>query len=96
MKNYSLGQQVIDIRDGKKHIIIDMEFINDIFLIYTDTTSIPSDYIINTENPLWYHLMCRKKTNNRVTSWLKENGTLKIKCDEFDFSSFVKECLGDK
>ena len=61
MEKYFIEQEVIDIRNGETHTIIDMEYICDINLIYTKTTSIPSDYLIDSNESLWFQLLDRKK-----------------------------------
>jgi len=94
MEKYFIGQRVIDIRNGKNHKIIDMEIICGINLIYTETTSIPSDYLIDSKEPLWIQLLNRKKSGENVTEWLLKNGSLKVSLNSnFDFDLFCKNCL---
>lgn len=94
MEQYTIGQKVIDIRNGQLNTIVDFEYINNINLIYTENTSIPSEFLIDTEKAVWYHLLNRRKNGMVVTPWLVANGTLNIRPNlDFDFEEFKKKCF---
>lgn len=93
MNNFSLGQQVLDIRNGEYHIITDYEYVDNQVLYYTNKkTCILNEFIVDTNSCLLFHLIERIKNNRVITEWLRKNGEIKsIKLkDGIDIESVIK------
>lgn len=79
IKDIVPGNQIIDIRDGVYHIVIDKEIFDSVTLFYTDNnTAVPSTYAINTEHLVSSHLLLREINNQPITEWLRKNNELTI------------------
>jgi hypothetical protein len=86
MKNFILGQQVIDIRNGEYHIVTDYEFLDESLLIYTDKKScIHEQFIIDTDKCISVQLINKKLNGECVSDWLIENGKLQTIKVNYDF-----------
>jgi len=96
MKEYKIGSQVQDIRDGKYHIIIDNEIFDDLTLYYTSGgTSVPEYFLIYTDKSILASLFERQQNKGIITDWLKENSELKdiVPTKDFDFDKFLDNFL---
>lgn len=97
MKTITPGNQIIDIRNGHYHIVIDKEIFDNITLYYTDKgTAIPSTFVIDTKLLKSSHLILREINNEPVTDWLRNNNeiTLSIKVrPDFDANKIWNEII---
>jgi hypothetical protein len=96
MRQYKIGSQVRDIRDGKYHIIIDNEIFDDLTLYYTSGgTSVPEYFLISTDKSILASLFERQQNKGIITDWLKENTELKdiVPSKDFDLDKLLNEFL---
>jgi hypothetical protein len=93
MSKYEVGSQVIDIRNGEYHIIIDNEIFDELSLYYTSSgTAVPEYYLISTDKTVISSLFERQQNDELVTEWLKTNTELKdiLPVEEFDINKFLR------
>lgn len=93
MSKYKVGSQVIDIRNGNYHIIIDNEIFDELSLYYTSSgTAVPEYYLISTDKTVISSLFERQQNDELITEWLKTNTELKdiLPVEEFDINKFLK------